>query len=317
MKIDSLTLRGGQLTWLLAETNQPTESLTMTNIQCQLRLLTDDEWTLDHFTAAFAGAKLHLSGSLTNASAIRDWKFIHGHAGAQPEALRRNLRELAKAIDAIKFARAPELNVLVRGDAREFQSFTGLVTLAAPAAQTPWGNLSNGTLLARLMPPVESNGLSKAEFLLRADEVNTRWGSTKYFQLDLHASGDDNLTNLVRARLEISAAQFTTKWAQATNAQFNARWTHSITNPIPIAGTGELRLTDAHTRWGNADELRLDASLVTPATNGPPRADASWAWWASLEPYILDWNCRLGQICTRRISSRKPLFAAEAGARRN
>jgi hypothetical protein len=308
LKVDLLTLRTGQLTWLLAETNQPPESLVMTNIQAQLRLLPDDQWELDHFTAAFAGAHLHLSGSLTNASAIRDWKFIHGHGGGEPEALRRRLRELARTIDSIRFASPPELNVIIRGDAREFQSFSGLITLEAPAAHTPWGDLSNGTLLTRLTGSGETNGLSKAEFILRADEVSTRWGSTKHFQLDLHASGDDNLTNLVRAHVEVSAAQFTTPWAQATNAQFTARWTHSLTNPIPIAGSGELRLANPYTRWGHADELRLDASLSTPATNGP-RADASWAWWAPLAPYYLDWNCRLENLRAEDFKSQTILCA--------
>src|SRR5579884_1678743 len=73
LQIDGVTLRGGNLFWPLAETNQPASSLSVTNIETQLRFLPGDQWTLDHFSAGFGGANLQLSGTLTNASAIRDW----------------------------------------------------------------------------------------------------------------------------------------------------------------------------------------------------------------------------------------------------
>ena len=303
-KVDLLALHGGQLVWPLLETNQPAASLSLTNIQSQVRLLTNDQWELDNFTAGFAGAKLHLSGSLTNASALRDWKIFHNHPEAQPKLLRQRLRELARALDQIHFTKPPELNVVLHGDARDVQSFDGLITLEAPGADTPWGNLKHGTLLARLIPP-GTNGLAKAEFNLQAEAAQTRWGSARHFRLALHAAGDESLTNVVRARMELSANRIATPWGRATNAQFTAQWTHSLTNPVPIAGTGELRVTDASTQWGNAEELRLNASLRIPATKGPPRADANWGWWAKLEPYYLDWNCHLRNISAEDFTSQE------------
>jgi hypothetical protein len=295
-QVDSLKLDRGQLVWPLAETNQSLNSVSMTNIQTQLRLLPGDFWELDHFTANFAGARLRLSGSVSNASAFRDWSVFHAQARAEPELLRLRLHELAKAIDQIKFARPPELTVVLNGDARDVQSFSALITLDAAGAETPWGTLTNAFLAARLNPPNATNRQMQAECKLRAEQVDTKWASTRHFQLDLHGSRDEILTNIVRAQLEISAAQAVTPWAEATNARFTAHWTHSLTNAIPLEGSEDLRLADIRTRWGTIGKLHLQTSLAPPATNAPVLADASWGWWAQLEPYFLDWNCRAENI---------------------
>src|SRR5580698_9414614 len=65
---------------------------------------------------------------------------------------------------------------------------------------------------------------------------------------------------------------------------------------IPLSGGAELHLGGVHTRWGSVETLDLNTWLNTPATNAPRTADESWGWWANLEPYSLDWNCRLGDI---------------------
>ncbi len=355
LKVDSLILHGGEAVWPVGETNQPPQQLTAENIQTQLRFLPNDRWELDHFSADFAGTLLQFSGSVTNASALRDWKIFHAAGGAQPELTRRRLRELATIIEQIKFAAPPELDVIIHGDAREPRSFNGFLTLNAPGAVTPWGTLTNGMLVARLTAFDATHRQPQAEFRLHASEVETRWGSTKNFHMELHAVTDESVTNRLRASLKLLADNFTTEWAQATNAQFTAEWTHSITNPIPLAGTVGLRLTDARTRWGGADELRLNAQLATPATNAlpqfdpshdwwtnrilfagtvelsatnvhsrwagaaelhldarvnamtnrPSQADQQWAWWAYLEPYFLDWNCRMKKIEAREFESKE------------
>ncbi len=295
LNVDALLLQGGRLVWQLEESNQPPITLSITNIQTQVRFLPGDQWELDHLVAGCAGANMQLSGSLTNASAVRDWKIFRGKRGGQPELTRKRLRELAEMIQRIKFAGAPELEVTVQGDARDAESFNGVLTLKAPGAETPWGTLSNGTLVARLAAP-GTNRERQAEFELRADAADSAWGDTKNFHLSINATRDEDATNRVHARLEASAAQFTTQWAEAANAHLTADWVHSMTNAIPLSGTGELRLTDIHTRWGNAAELRLEGRFSMPPAKGLPQATEQWAWWAGLEPYFLDWNCQLKKI---------------------
>src|SRR5262249_15978080 len=78
LQIDSLLLRRGRLVWPILETNQPLRQLAIENIQTDLRFLPGDQWKLDHFTAQFAGVNIRLSGAITNASAIPQWKFLKG-----------------------------------------------------------------------------------------------------------------------------------------------------------------------------------------------------------------------------------------------
>src|SRR5579883_3522657 len=112
LHVDSVTLRGGELVWPLADPNHPDASLALTNIQTQLRLLPGDRWDLDNFTAGFAGAQVLLSGTLTNASTLREWKSLHARSERQPALLRQRLRELSDAINRIHFTQPPQLTVV-------------------------------------------------------------------------------------------------------------------------------------------------------------------------------------------------------------
>src|ERR1043166_5923351 len=72
LDVDSLALRRGRLALPITGSNQPPRELCVSNIQTQLRFLPRDKWRLDHFTAEFAGASVQLSGTITNASALRE-----------------------------------------------------------------------------------------------------------------------------------------------------------------------------------------------------------------------------------------------------
>src|SRR5579859_6778071 len=78
LQVDSLTLRRGTLLWPIYQTNSLPRELALEKIETELRFLPDDLWALDNFKAAFAGANIRLSGLVTNASAIREWKFLQG-----------------------------------------------------------------------------------------------------------------------------------------------------------------------------------------------------------------------------------------------
>ncbi|MDB6124731.1 MAG: hypothetical protein JWQ71_3724 [Pedosphaera sp.] len=299
LNVDSLIFQGGRLVWALEETNRPRQELLLSNIQTQLRFQTNDLWELDHFKASFAGANLQLSGSLTNASQIRDWKIFKPKGEHPSKRGQETLRRVAETIEKIKFAGTPEMKLTFHGDARDLESFDAALTVNALGADTPWGILTNGVLVTRLIPPGTNNSHPKVEFQLHADDANTRWGATKNFQLGLRVVSDGNLTNVAECRMDILTDRFTTEWAQATNAQFTAQWTHALTNPIPISGSGELKLADARTKWGTAGGIELTGRINTLSTNGPSQANEQWAWWAKLEPYALDWHGRLTDVHAR------------------
>jgi hypothetical protein len=335
IQVDSLALRQGSLVWRLAETDQAPRQLALDNIQTELRFLPDDVWALDQFTAGFAGARILLSGTLTHASAVRDWKLLKAEHPAPAGAWRNRLREFADTLERIHFSAPPVLRLDVRGDARDLGSFGLRVLLDTPGADTPWGTVNQGRFSARLFPAT-TNGLSSAELSLEAGEARTRWatnsnlqltarlasfesltnwgnadlnlragdvatqwGRTTNLQLTLRGASIEGQTNLIRADLALWAGRAETRWGSATNAQFNAQWIHALTNAIPLSGDAKLRCNSANTDWGAAGELQLHLHLTDPPAAATPRADASWAWWAKLEPYVLDWDCQAHGLQSR------------------
>ena len=345
IEVDSVVLRRGRLVWPLAETNQAPRQLTVEDLQAELRFLPGDEWALDHFTAGFAGAKIQLSGTVANASAVREWKLLKPGQAAPADAWRNRLRQLADVLEHIHFAAPPELRLDVRGDALDLGSFGVRLSLTTPGADTPWGTLTLGRFTARLFPAL-TNELSRAELSLAADAAQTRWvntsdlhltahlasfesltnlgngdlmlrtghvetewGSATNLQLQVHGAFAEGRTNLIKADLALTADYVKTKWGSATNAQFNAQWLHALTNAVPLAGEGTLRCSQANTEWGAAREGWLSLHLANSLPAAAANADPSWAGWARLEPYALDWEGHLTGLQSHGLE------AAEIGCR--
>jgi hypothetical protein len=130
LQIDGLFLRQGKFIWPLS----PTNTLTLQNIQTDLRFQTNDTWSLDHFQADFAGVKLALAGDIAHASEIRGWKVFHGQKFGGSGALLEKLQQISGTLGQIHYDSAPQLSLTVNGDARDLQSFT--VRLTATQART-------------------------------------------------------------------------------------------------------------------------------------------------------------------------------------
>lgn len=306
LQVDSLMLRQGKLSWALLDTNRAPQEISATGIQTDLRFLPDDEWSLDNFRAQFAGAHIQLSGVVTNASAVRDWKIFHGQQPASGSARlwQGRLGRLADTLEKIRFLQAPELRLNVRGDALDLHTFNVLLSLSAPGAETPWGAVSQGRFAARLFS-MDTNGLSRAELDLRAQDARTPWGAITNFGLSVYLSSAESQTNLVNGDLRLSAAQLQTRWASGSNALFEASWTHAITNPIPLSGIGRLSCDFVQTQWGSASDIRLNGQLARVSEAEPSRATPdSLAWWTNLQPYRISWDCRLLDLQSPKVVAR-------------
>lgn len=308
LQVDSLGLRGGNLAWSVAQTNAPARTLAVSDIEATLRLAPGDEWRLDDFRARFAGAHFVVSGTVTNASAIRDWQLARpkqpGDSLQWPERLRR----LAEVLEKISFSSPPELRLTLDGDARDLQSFIARLTLSAADADTPWGKASKVLLTSRLFPGA-GRELSHLELQLQAATANTRWADAANLDLQLHLDTLADQTNLVDGTLSVRATHARTQWAVVTNAQFTASWVHSLTNPIPLSGGGELRAATASTRWANADNVRF-AARFDPLAD-PPAAEASWTWWTNLQPYQLEWDGELTGLQSEKLVAEKISLAGQ------
>lgn len=300
LALSGVVLRDGQITFPIADTNQPQRALRVEKLRVHLRFLEDDSWSLDDFHAGFAGADFSITGVITNASALRDWLSPSGKTPAPADLLPQRLRRFADTLERIHFQTQPEMRAVLSGDARELESFTLRLTVTAPDAETPWGKFTAGTLTAKLLPTVPL-AQRHAEIQLHASSAQTPWANVAELNLHLRADSDNTDTNLLHANITLDAARVLTRWANVTNAHFTAQWLHSLTNPIPLSGHGDLRADSATSRWATARALQLSADLATP-TNAVP-ADASWSWWQTVQPFALGWTAHAARLDTEKLGA--------------
>ena len=307
LQIQSLALRQGRLTLPVPDTNNPARELSIDKIQTDLQLLTNDIWELDNLQAQFAGANFQLTGAITNASTVREWKIFHG---AQPPAgaLQKRLRRLADTLEKIHFASAPDLKLDIRGDARHVENLVARLSLKAPDADTPWGSLKNADCSVLLAPP-PGNELSRAELTVCASEAATRWAAFTNLTMTLRLFSAQNDTNLVLADLDFTVDSAEIRSNRTEQLHLTAQWFHSLTNFAPLSGEGDLQARDTITQWGSAKELRL-AGVLKPGTNSPS-PDASWAWWAKLAPYPLQLNGSATGVHSPKLDADQILCAGE------
>jgi AsmA-like C-terminal region len=159
-QLDGLVLRTGNFSWPLS----PTNALRLDDIQADLRFQNNDTWSLDNFQAEFAGAKITLSGDVTNAPEIRDWEMFR-RSGSSNLNWQVQAQKISDTLDRIHFDGTPLLNLTVEGDARDIRSFAIRLKAAAPAAQTPWFRAREIQLTANLT----------ASAIAPADSANA-WG---------------------------------------------------------------------------------------------------------------------------------------------
>ena len=302
IQVDSMTMRDGRLEWTLTQTNAPNRTLTIEKIESSLRLLPNDSWLLDDLRGQFAGAKFFLSGSLLNASAVKDWKF--GETDASVDATRwpRRLRKLAETLDQITFSSPPELRLDLNGDARDLRSFDARFTLRAMDADTAWGKASQVVLKAKIFP-AETNELSRAEISLQANSAETRWASTTNLDVKLRLVTSVLEPELVDAAGTIRADGAETPWGSVGVTHAKAKWIHSLTNPIPKSASVELQ-SDFLTTWmTRASQVDLSVTLAS-VTNTITPDDGLW-FWNKLLPYSVHWNVSAGALRALALQAEK------------
>lgn len=304
LALSGVVLRDGRLILPLEDAIRTNRVLAVEQLRVHLRFQPDDTWSLDDFHAEFAGANFSLTGVITNASALREWRAPRDPTAAPwptpAGVVQQRLRRFADALDQIHFKSRPEMRAVLTGDARQVETFTLRLTLSAPDADTPWGKFSSGTLMAKLLPtaPLEQR---HAEVQLEARDAQTPWADVADLQLNLRVHSHTTDTNLLLASATLDAGRVLTRWACVTNAYFTAQWLHSLTNAIPVSGAGNFRAEAATSRWATARSLVVDLALETP-TN-PAAADASWDWWQNLQPFALGWSARAARLDTPQLGA--------------
>ena len=289
LQIDGLAIRRGRVSWSIPGPgeNQPSRELCITNLETRLRLPGENLWELQDLTAEFAGARFQLSGIITNGAAIRNWSLWKGAGPATPGSGRGRLRHWADILESIHFSAPPELRIDLRGDGSDLNSFNLRILLAAPGAQTPWADVTDGRLFARV-DPARGTRRSRARIQVQAASAQTPWASARNFALDLGLQYGVPQSNAVTGHLNCSADGITTRWATAGSARLAADWVHSLTNPIPQDGKLHIDCSKLGTSWAQTEQASFEGNFLR--MDQPPQPDPTLGWWTNLQPYALDWS---------------------------
>jgi hypothetical protein len=197
LQVDGLVLRNGNFTLPLS----PTNSLTLTNLQSEVRFAADDTWTLDQFRAELHGASLSLGAEIRHAPEFRNWKMFTGAKTGDHGSVQSSLKNFSDTLERIHFHGQPQLNAQLNGDARDVHSFTLNVNARTPAVQTPWFAVQDLQFTARLAAPADAS--------TNYDPAWSFWTNLQPFRLAWTARG----TDLRSAKLDAGAVECDGVWS--------------------------------------------------------------------------------------------------------
>ena len=292
LKLNSVAIHQGNLVWPVSKTNEL--AFALSNITTRIRFRAGDKIDLDNFRADFANTQIKISGVVTNASAVRDWKLF------QPKTTKKGkggLEQIAAVLEEIRLRGSPELTLDLTGDAADPRSLKGKLSFFAAVVETPWGKGKSLQISAELR---DASSVGGTNFIrLKADFAETKWGSASNLNCIAKLSLDSTNSDTFQTDLEIFAKQLLLESGHAASIQLAARTSLSFTNLIPSSVSGNASFADAETKWGKAGSADISFSA---ATNSALKvADESWAAWSKAEPFLLNWEAQLLKVETPKL----------------
>jgi hypothetical protein len=300
-QVDSVLLRDGQILWQFAETNQPTATFQLDKIGGELVFEANDLWRLRSLRAEMLGTSVQLSGTLTNASRVRDWKFPKKTVSAG--ATQALWRKIMTAADQVKLAGEPQLLTRIAADAGEPRNLDADLKFGAAAMESPWGNATNPVLHVRILPAQPDEPLH-ADLELTAEQTTTRWGEARKLRLTweveppfstlfptnahvtvdllapettwakarhvaatVHLLPGADATGQIRTEVQATIEQLQSQWGRSDFARLNTSIQHEHTNFLPATVSADLRVSNAKTDWGEALGAVISANGKLPAPN--------------------------------------------------
>ena len=276
-QLDSLVVRDGQFTLPLS----PTNALTLTNLQTELRFLPGDTWVLDNFRANFSGAQIGISGEVAHAPEVLEWKFFGGrtgHGSTDHGSLIAALNHFSATLGRIYFQGEPQLRFVLSGDARNPHSIAVGLSATAPGVNTPQFDAHNFLAEATLTAPATAptnfadawgfwTNLQpfRLAWTLRLGELHAEgldasaincagvWAAPTLAITNLTAQlGDGNLAAAAALNVPSREINFT------ADSQFD--W-HAIAGLLPEKTRAQL----AEIFWPEPPSLRANGTLRLPA----------------------------------------------------
>ncbi len=304
LEVDSLAIRRGRLVWPLIVSSLPPRQLVVEDINTDLSLLPGDHWQLQQLEARCLGARIHLSGSLANGSAVQEWNFLLP-TNRNRLIWQQYLHQALTTAEQIKFSSAPTLNGIWRADARAPNQINARLGLQASDARTPWGDAESFLLTIQSVPARDPTDLLGANVIVQLVQARTPWGQAKDLTLSTQTSPHLRPGAMPGAGLTITAVEPETPWGQARKLQIQLSMPELTTNQSGANVHLEITADSPQTRWGTAQRAQLTAHGAILPDETIPATNESWAAWARLAPYDLAWHLAVDAVDSPRIKVAK------------
>jgi hypothetical protein len=341
LDVNSLKVNGARVVWPVAQPGQRQPPFTLNDAAAELYFHSNDEWELRVLRAELLGARVHFSGTVTNGSLIRDWRFGEKRPGPRRDPV-AVWEEIVRTAAQLRFTAQPQLEGTFRGDAADVRSFDAHLKFKAPAVSSPWGAGTNLLMTARLFPGRSLVEGVQADFVLTAAEVSTdfleaselrmnleveprytnawptninlaielkkartQWGTADYGLLTSRLSSCPTNTSLLQTDLKALIKGFANDRRTIASSDIKLLVVHPPTTWLPghVVAAGEFK--EANAEWGQAAAIKVefDGNLPEPMQWSLPNTNLTWPERLRTLPFGSD--VTLGDVRTPRAQSDK------------
>jgi hypothetical protein len=265
LDVTGVILREGRLLLPLTATNRPRQMFCLNELHGEVRFLPGDVWDLPGARATCLGAKLQLSGLVTNASALRHWRLPR--PATMPSEVQRTWpSDLWRELRRVHFSQPPQVSGQFALDARDTNSLAFVLRLTAADVGSPWGRGTNLHSRLRLSPPRRPSAPFHLSWFVRADGLRTTWGQAARLEAETHLEPPSGLFFPPNAGFTLDLTAPNTRWGQAKRVSFQAKMT-SPERGAPRLTSVQATAQGLHTPWAALGQAEVHGRLDHAATN--------------------------------------------------
>jgi hypothetical protein len=281
LELETVKLSGARVIWPLEKTHEPASTFLLNNVRGELHFRENDVWDLQNLTATMMGARVNISGTLTNGSLVRDWRVPQLRAGVREDSLAR-WRAFLNAAHQVRFEGTPEIVTRFDGNAARLDETRADLMLHVPAVTSPWAGGSNLLISAQLNHDSTADD-HPLEVDILFENGNTPWAQATSFRFKTTIGMDfENLVAPTNLAALIEAKSVSGPWGAIEHLAGEVRLNGSPDTPPGLqttfnlktgplrreqfeASAGEIRATAWHNRTNWFVSMLRDLA----ATNHP------------------------------------------------
>ncbi|MDB6131217.1 MAG: hypothetical protein JWM04_2324 [Verrucomicrobiales bacterium] len=313
--LDFLKIQNGSLEFGPASANAP--RLIVHKVQAEIHFPRTNEIQLHEFNAEFRGAKVIVTGNITNFQEIRNWPIFASTNGPKKKF---DFEKLQQQLDKIQTSESPVLEAHLKGDARFPFELQGEVSLKVPSVKTPWGEMTGFEAVSSMHRPKDVQIQKFGDVDIKAKEALTPWGKATDLKLVIKYNPDRSLTNSVAAdvlfqaaSLDLESTNLSVPKIALKNLDVSGTLIQASTNPIP--SQAKLKIKASSAVQGEQEVKNFETAFqFTREESQLDQGDPALGFWSKLVPYKGSWDLKFTSLTRTNLQLGKVLLSGNWNA---